>query len=406
VNQRCCTEYVLTPCLVGNTSQSFEDDDFDATIDADTIYTPTLSSSNCIALELATDEVQTEICENSIPVADPQSLVTPFETPINITLTGSSIIGDFLFFTITTSPGDGTLSGSGDSYTYTPSVGFSGSDSFEFTVNDGSNESAPATITIVVGFVANDQSVEVNYETPLDITMSVTGIDPDSVTYTVTTPPTHGILSGTGRTLTYTPDAAYSGPDSFEFEADDGSFTTDPATVSITVLPAGVFLADFITLTYEFVDGLDLDTRTSISSPEVGIEVGWCQSLFFTGSNGQIWYNWGGDNTATGFESVLFYINAIRPDYPTAVLTGSCRAWWYNLLVSGDITISLKAYQGGTMQYVDGQFRWENVGGVEVASLTQNANVTRNDAACIDDPDCVTGFTYDLSTNIFTWTAC
>lgn len=402
----CCPTYIFTPCLVGNAEQTFEDDEFEATIPADTIFTPKLESSNCIALALAEDEVLTEICENSIPVADPQSLVTLFETPINITLTGSSIIGDFLFYTVTVLPTHGVLDGSGNSYTYTPEPGYSGPDSFEFTVNDGANESVPAVISITVGFIANPQSVEVNYETPLDITLSVTGVDPDSVTYTVTVPPTHGVLSGAGRNLTYTPDAGYDGPDSFQFEADDGSFTTDPATVSITVLEQGIFLADFITLTYEFVDGLDLDTRTFLTAPEIGTEVGWCKDLFFTGSNGQIWYNWGGDNVGTGFESVLFNINLIRPDYPSAVLVGSCNAWWYNLRESGDITVSLKAYQGGTMQYVDGQFRWINVGGTEVASLTLNANVVRNESNCIDDPDCVTGFTYDLGSNTFTWTPC
>ena len=49
--------------------------------------------------------------------------------------------------------------------------------------------------------------------------------------------PSHGTLSGTVPTLTYTPEANYSGPDSFTFVASDGSLASAPAVVSITVTP-------------------------------------------------------------------------------------------------------------------------------------------------------------------------
>jgi hypothetical protein len=99
---------------------------------------------------LAKDEVLDLICENTIPVADPQELETASETPLDITLTGSSEAGNFLFYEITTDPSHGTLFGSGDSYTYTPAPLFTGTDSFEFTVSNGSNTSTPATVTIEV----------------------------------------------------------------------------------------------------------------------------------------------------------------------------------------------------------------------------------------------------------------
>ena len=74
-----------------------------------------------------------------------------------------------------------------------------------------------------------------NEDTSVGITL--TGSDPDSdpLTFLVGTGPTHGSLSGTAPNLTYTPAANYNGSDSFTFTVNDGSLTSSPATVSITI---------------------------------------------------------------------------------------------------------------------------------------------------------------------------
>ena len=51
------------------------------------------------------------------------------------------------------------------------------------------------------------------------------------------TGPSHGTLSGTAPNVTYTPLPNYNGPDSFSFTVNDGTLTSAPATVSITVTP-------------------------------------------------------------------------------------------------------------------------------------------------------------------------
>jgi len=50
--------------------------------------------------------------------------------------------------------------------------------------------------------------------------------------------PAHGVLSGTAPTMTYTPAAGYSGPDSFTFKATDGLCDSAAAVVTIAVLPS------------------------------------------------------------------------------------------------------------------------------------------------------------------------
>lgn len=387
-----------------NTEQIVEQDEEIVVIEADYIYASSEDQANCIALEVANADLFEAVCRTVVPTADDQELDTDFETELELTLTGTSPFGGTLIFTITEEPAHGTLSGTEPNLTYTPDALFSGEDSFQFTVFDGFNTSAPATVTINVGLGALPQSIEVNYELATAITLSGT-IDPETLTYVVTTPPTHGELTGTGRNLTYTPDDTYIGPDSFEFTVSDGVTTSAPATVTIEVLDPGFFYADFITLQYQFVDGQDLDTRTSLSSPLPGTEVGYCKENQFIDGD-QVWYEWGGDNTGSGFESVLFYVGRIRSAYPGSVIEGLCKAWWYYARDSGDVTIQLHAYSGGFMNYVFDEYRWENVGGTEVASLTFDGNVSLESNSCVSDAECITGFTYDTEANVFIWTAC
>lgn len=82
---------------------------------------------------------------------------------------------------------------------------------------------------------AAGQSFGTDENTALDITLSGSDADGDTLTYEVTVQPANGALSGTAPDLTYTPDADYIGSDSFRFTVNDGTEDSDEATVSITV---------------------------------------------------------------------------------------------------------------------------------------------------------------------------
>ncbi|MEO6412814.1 MAG: Ig-like domain-containing protein, partial [Pedococcus sp.] len=82
---------------------------------------------------------------------------------------------------------------------------------------------------------ASDVSVTTPEDTAAAVTLEGTDPDGDALTYTVTSSPAHGTLSGTAPNLTYTPAGDYSGPDSFTYTVSDGTLTSAPATVSITV---------------------------------------------------------------------------------------------------------------------------------------------------------------------------
>ena len=88
--------------------------------------------------------------------------------------------------------------------------------------------------------VANNQSVAVSKDTAKAITLSATDVDPaTTLSYVITSQPSHGSLSGTAPNLTYQPTAGYTGSDSFQFTANDGQATSNTATVSLTVTASG-----------------------------------------------------------------------------------------------------------------------------------------------------------------------
>ena len=182
----------------------------------------------------------TVTAENDVPVATAQSLETDEDTDLPITLSGTDPEGATLSFEVVDEPMHGTLSGSGAARTYSPDPNYYGADSFTFKANDGTNLSAAATISIDVIAVsdvptADDQTVNVAFETAEAITLTGADGDGDELAFTVLTTPTHGVLSGTAPDLTYTPDADYVGADSFTFKVTADGDDSAPATVSIVV---------------------------------------------------------------------------------------------------------------------------------------------------------------------------
>ena len=104
--------------------------------------------------------------------------------------------------------------------------------------------------------VANAQSVTLNQDSTSTVTLTGSDADNDPLRFKITSLPASGklydgsgtgghligagelpyTLTGAGNTATYQPNTAYSGPDAFQFRANDGRLDSSAAaTVSITV---------------------------------------------------------------------------------------------------------------------------------------------------------------------------
>lgn len=187
------------------------------------------------------------------PVATPQSVETEEGKPVAITLMGSASDGgdgSELRFEILDLPQHGALSGDAPHLIYTPEAEFTGEDAFTFRVIEGAAHSEPAAVTITVRPstsepgntppIAHAQNVLTDEDTPIAITLTGSDADDDALSFEIASGPSHGSLSGAPPSVTYTPDAGFSGADSFTFTASDGKDSSPAATVNITVKAADV----------------------------------------------------------------------------------------------------------------------------------------------------------------------
>src|SRR5207237_685013 len=109
--------------------------------------------------------------------------------------------GGTLVVTVVGAASHGTASLVNGQVQYTPSSGYTGSDSFSYSISDGQGGSASATVTLTVNAapVASDQTLSTTENTALPITLSATDSDGDPLTFVITAGPAHGILVSTGN---------------------------------------------------------------------------------------------------------------------------------------------------------------------------------------------------------------
>ncbi len=185
---------------------------------------------------------------NHPPEAISKNAETLEDTLLNIALIGSDLDGDSIGFELVSLPQHGSVRLLNQSppgtlaSVYSPDPNYFGPDSFTFRVNDGLASSALAIVSIKIQSVndipaSQSQSLSVNEDTSLPITLAASDADGDPLTYTIVTPPNHGSWTATGPNVLYFPATNYFGPDSFDFKVNDGQADSSVATVSITVNP-------------------------------------------------------------------------------------------------------------------------------------------------------------------------
>jgi hypothetical protein len=174
------------------------------------------------------------------PVAATYDLTTAADTNLDVTSTDgvlSQDSGASITVTGNSDPSDGSVSMSPDgSFTYTPDSGFSGYDSFTYTITDAVGQTATGWVDVDVTPVAVDQSFDTGFETPItvdvltaDIGSGLTGGD------LLTTPTDDGTWSFSDGSLTFTPAAGFVGDATFTYGFTDGSEQSATGTVTFDV---------------------------------------------------------------------------------------------------------------------------------------------------------------------------
>lgn len=232
----------------------------------------TIESDNTLTYAPATDFVGTETFDytvtdgiasvtatvtvtvnnvNDAPTAAADTATTDEDTAVTVDVLANDgdPDGDPLGIISATTPTDGTTSVANGQITYTPNADFNGTDSFDYTISDGSL-TASATVTVTVNAVddaptATDDTASTTEDVAVTVDVLQNDADIDTATLSIAsvTTPSKGAASiddgGTpGDTsddqVTYTPNPDANGSDTFDYTVSDGT-STDTGTVTVTI---------------------------------------------------------------------------------------------------------------------------------------------------------------------------
>jgi DNA/RNA endonuclease G (NUC1) len=241
------------------------------------------------------------------PGAADQSTSTNEDVQKSITLDAATP-GGALTYTILTGPFHGGLTGTGANRTYTPTPDFNGTDTFTWRVNDGTNNSNTATMTITVAEV-NDPPVAVNDSKSTTSNSALTFASSDlttndsagpaneagqilTVTSVTSTASTHGTVVLNSGQITYTPAAGYTGPASFTYSVCDNGTTAGSAaslcttaTVNVTVNPAPPATHFSVTAPANVTNGAAFNVTVTALDASNATATGYTGTVHFTSSS-------------------------------------------------------------------------------------------------------------------------
>ncbi|WP_115124295.1 Ig-like domain-containing protein, partial [Marinirhabdus gelatinilytica] len=227
------------------------------------------------------DQFVYEVCDDGTPQACDQATVyitifgentTDAIDDINDTLVDMDVSGNVLTNdedlqgdnqvvtttgTITTAQGGSVVLNADGSYTYSPPAGFTGTDTFEYSIEDDGNPVATDTATVTIEVrdgnggnttIANNDTATTSVGEPVDGNVLVNDIDLEGDAQVVTTVGTFTTDQGGSITIdsdgnfTYTPPAGFTGEDTFTYSIEDNGapVATDDAVLTITVNPVGL----------------------------------------------------------------------------------------------------------------------------------------------------------------------
>jgi len=187
---------------------------------------------------------------NDVPVALPLAFTLANAGTSTGLLTGTDLETSELTYNLVTLPVNGTVVLVGNAYIYSHNGSTTLTDSFTFTVTDedeSTSLAATATITILAAPIPPVVNLAPE-ATPHAFTIAngattsgiMGGYDPEgaSLTFALVTSALNGSLSfGSDGAYVYTHNGTTTTSDSFSFTVNDGSITSNPASVSITILP-------------------------------------------------------------------------------------------------------------------------------------------------------------------------
>ncbi len=182
---------------------------------------------------------------NDAPVARNDSGTTNEDVELTLDLRAND--GDpergWIGVTSVTAPANGSVTFTTAGVTYIPDAGFSGTETFDYTLCDRGNSCDSASVTIEVipvndpPLAAGDAAIT-DEDQAVVVSVIVNDSDPDgdSLFVASASTPAHGAVSIGAGSITYTPSDDFYGSDQFTYTVCDPSSACDTATVTVTVV--------------------------------------------------------------------------------------------------------------------------------------------------------------------------
>ncbi|KQS15517.1 S-layer family protein [Frigoribacterium sp. Leaf186] len=257
-----------TPTTIAGSDLTSNDDGLDTTVTAvskpghgtasvtpagDVVYTPSDDFSGTDTFDYTVTDGQggtdtATVTVTVAPRASDDSVDAVAGAPLDVPAGRGLLANDGgtgpLTAAIATAPSHGTVVVSPDgSFVYTPEKGFSGTDSFTYTLTDDNGATSTATATVAVAPKAVDDAVQVTAGGNAHVDgPGVLGNDLGTgLTAAVVTGPQHGTATvAPDGEFDYTPAPGFSGTDTVTYQVTDAAGRTSTATVTITVKPVAV----------------------------------------------------------------------------------------------------------------------------------------------------------------------
>ncbi|WP_121053312.1 Ig-like domain-containing protein, partial [Lacinutrix venerupis] len=207
------------------------------------------------------------------PDAEDDTATTEEDTPVDIDVLDNDDLGtEPTTITAVTTPANGTatINDNGtpadptdDTILYTPAADFNGTDTFDYTITDSDGNESTATVTVTVTPTpdAEDDTVSTDEDTPVVVDVfdndddiptdgTITATDPANGTVVITDP-NNTPNDPSDDVVTYTPDAGFTGTDTFDYTVCDTATpqNCETATVTVTVNAEDVPVAEDDTVT-------------------------------------------------------------------------------------------------------------------------------------------------------------
>jgi hypothetical protein len=192
-------------------------------------------------VELLIDDVRVLVTRNFAPEPQDDFVTASTREVIAIPVLANDLSSNFDPLTITavTIPPHGQVEIDGATILYVSDQGFQGVDTFEYTVRDTLGETATATVYIqIIGPEAVDDRALTSPGVPVEIDVlenDTTPGDDDLLTIIGTSDPAGGVAAIVGNRVVYTPDAGFSGSDTFTYTLRDPFRNESTATVRVVV---------------------------------------------------------------------------------------------------------------------------------------------------------------------------